>query len=72
MNGLEEEYNGALQCTIENARDPQSTEKIKSHGFGTHGMVIYDARDNLKQKIDGHMIEEATIRAAVKQVVEAG
>lgn len=65
MNGIAEEKNGALTVEIKDATASENKEEIKALGFGTHGLVIYDTQDNIKQKLDGHFLEEPEIRKAV-------
>lgn len=65
MNGIAEEKNGALSVEIKDATTPENEEEIKALGFGTHGLVIYDLQDNIKQKLDGHLLQEPDIRKAV-------
>lgn len=69
MNGLEENSNGSIRVDVLDATAPESKTQIKSYGFRNHGMVIFDGKDQLKWKKDGHLIEEAEIRDAVQSVV---
>jgi hypothetical protein len=69
VNGLEEEYQGALACVILDATTPEGEAQIKAYGFGSHGMVIFDASGNVQKKLDGHYLSEATIREAVQEVM---
>jgi hypothetical protein len=70
VNGLEKEYNGALKVKELSATTPESKKMIASYGLTTHGMLIFDEKDELLEKLDGHFLDEPEIRAAVKEVVE--
>ena len=72
MNGLEKEYQGELKCEILDASTPESKAQIDSYGFGTHGLVVFDGKGNLKQKIDGHKMSEKEIRSAVNMAMTGG
>lgn len=66
MNGLENEYNGALKCNVEDALSPEGKTEVQKLGFKTHGLVIYDTAGNIKAKLDGHRLSEKEIRDAVQ------
>lgn len=70
VNGLEQEYDGALDCEVLDAMTAESQAKIQEYGFGNHGLVVFDGEGNLRVRIDGHLIEEAAIRAAVSSVLD--
>ncbi len=70
VNGLAEEYEGTLECKVLDATAEESVAKIKEYGFGNHGLVIFDAEDNVKWKKDGHMMREPEIRAALTEVLQ--
>ena len=72
MNGLEIEFEGALKCEILDVFEPENQNKIKAYGFGSHGMVIFDPKGNIKKKLDGHILDEPQIRAALKEVMKVG
>ena len=69
MNGLDEEYGDTLTCEIRDATSPESKEQIKQYGFITHGMVFFDAEGTVAKKLDGHLVKEPAIRAALKEVM---
>jgi len=69
VNGLEKEFEGALECEILDAFTPENKEQIKAYGFGSHGLVIFDAEGNVKKKLDGHLMRDPEIRAALKEVM---
>lgn len=69
VNGLQQEYQGTLVCEILDATTPEAEAQIEAYGFGSHGMVFFDASGNLAKKIDGHLLGKKTIRAAVKEVL---
>ncbi len=70
VNGLGNEYKGRVIVAIENAQSPQNADRIHSEfGFRSHGLVIYDKNGTLARKIDGHNMDEATIRAALESVL---
>ncbi|NIV91226.1 hypothetical protein GWN42_00100 [candidate division KSB1 bacterium] len=69
MNGLEQEYAGVLECEIRDATTPESKEQIQSYGFDTHGMVLMDENGNVQKKMDGHLMKEPAIRAALREVM---
>ena len=69
MNGLEKEFPEVLTCEIKDATSPESKKEIAEFGFGTHGMVFYDEAGNVVRKLDGHLMQEPTIRAALQAVM---
>lgn len=69
MNGLEKEYNGALKVNILPTTAEESQKQIASHGFQSHGMLIFDANKKLLTKMDGHFLKESQIREAVKTAI---
>jgi hypothetical protein len=70
VNGLGNEYKGRVNVAIENATSSENANRIHSEfGFRSHGLVIYDKNGKIAQKIDGHNIDEATIRAALQSVL---
>ena len=72
MNGLGNEYKGRVNVSIENAQSPENADRIhKEFGFRSHGLVIYGKNGQVAQKLDGHNMDEATIRAALETVLEA-
>lgn len=72
MNGLGNEYKGRVNVAIENASSPENANRIHSEfGFRSHGLVIYGKNGQIAQKIDGHNMDEATIRAALETVLAA-
>lgn len=72
VNGLEKEFEGALECEILDAFTPENKKQIKAYGFGSHGLVIFDAEGNIKKKLDGHNLHDPQIRAALKEVMGGG
>jgi len=66
VNGLENEYNGALKCDVRDGMTAESKAEIQQLGFKTHGLVIYDTAGNIKAKLDGHRLSEEEIRSAVQ------
>jgi len=66
VNGLEDEYNGALKCDVRDGMSAESKAEIQQLGFKTHGLVIYDTDDKIKAKLDGHKLSEEVIRDAVQ------
>ena len=70
VNGLEEEYQGTLECEILDATTSDSKAQIQAYGFGNHGLVIFDAQGNVEKKMDGHLMTEPEIRQAVQEVME--
>lgn len=70
MNGLEQEYEGSLECDVLDATVPESVAKIREYELGNHGMVIYDAHGNVGKTLGGHKMTEAEIRQALKEVME--
>lgn len=72
VNGLGNEYKGRVNVAIENATSPENANRIHSEfGFRSHGLVIYGKNGQIAQKIDGHNMDEATIRAALETVLAA-
>ena len=70
MNGLGNEYKGRVNVAIENASSPENANRIHSEfGFRSHGLVIYGKNGQIAQKMDGHNMDEATIRAALQSVL---
>jgi hypothetical protein len=69
VNGLEDEYNGALKCDVRDAMSAESKAEIQQLGFKTHGLVIYDTAGNIKAKLDGHRLSEKEIRDAVQMAL---
>jgi hypothetical protein len=70
VNGLGNEYKGRVNVAIENAQSPENADRIHSEfGFRSHGLVIYGKNGKIAQKIDGHNMDEATIRAALESVL---
>jgi hypothetical protein len=70
VNGLGNEYKGRVNVAIENATSQENANRIHNEfGFRSHGLVIYDKNGKLAQKIDGHNMDEATIRAALESVL---
>lgn len=69
MNGLKNEYQGALQCDVLDATTAESKARIKEYGFDHHGLVILDGKDVVQVKMNGHAMTEAEIRAALKGVM---
>lgn len=69
MNGLEKEYNGALIVDEMATTNPKSKEMIKEYNLTTHGMLIFNEKNELKEKLDGHFLDESEIREAVVEVV---
>lgn len=70
MNGLGNEYKGRVNVAIENATSPENANRIHSEfGFRSHGLVIYGKNGQVAQKLDGHNLDEPTIRAALETVL---
>jgi len=70
VNGLGNEYKGRVNVAIENASSPENANRIHSEfGFRSHGLVIYGKDGHVAQKMDGHNMDEATIRAALQTVL---
>lgn len=65
MNGIEKEKNGAISVIIKDATADENQAAIQALGFGSHGLVVYDTNDAIKQKLDGHNLDEADIRKAI-------
>ncbi len=55
--------------TILDATAPANKRRIQELGFHSHGMVILDSRGNIKIKMDGHNLNEQTIRKAIERVM---
>ena len=72
VNSLEKEFQGALQCEVLDALTAENKEKIKGYGFDNHGLVVFDAHDNIKKKMNGHLMREPEIRAALSEVMGDG
>jgi hypothetical protein len=70
VNGLEKKHHGALQCEVLDATTPENKAQIHEYGFGSHGLVIFDAQGNLKKKLDGHLMREPEINQALAEVME--
>ncbi len=70
VNGLEQEYNGDLECDIQDATTEESRARIQGFGFANHGLVVFDRSGNLRAKRDGHMLGEREIRAAVETALQ--
>ena len=51
------------------ATAPENKAQIREYGFGTHGLVIFDAEGNLKKKLDGHLMREPEINQALEEVL---
>ena len=66
MNGIEQEKNGAISVEIKDATADEHQADIQALGFGSHGLVVYDTQDQVKQKLDGHNLEEADVRQAIE------
>jgi hypothetical protein len=71
VNGLEEQHKGVLSCEVRDATDESGKADIAELGFGTHGMVIYDADGNILKKMDGHLMSEEEINLAVKEALDS-
>ncbi len=71
MRGLEKEYQGALKCEVLDATTSDNKTQIQSYGFGSHGMVIFDAQGEVQKKLDGHLMREPEIRQALQEVMES-
>lgn len=69
MNGLEAEYAGTLECEVLDATTTENKAKIKSYGFGTHGMVFFDQSGKVVKTMDGHLMKEPSIRKALEEVM---
>ena len=69
MNGLEKEYDGALEVEELLATTPESKKLIDQYGLTTHGMLIFDKDEALAKKLDGHFLDEPEIRDAVASVI---
>lgn len=69
MNGLEKEFKGALDCEVLDATTPDNKAQIKAYGFGSHGLVIFDAEGHIQKKMDGHLMRDPEIRAALSEVI---
>ena len=69
MNGLENEYDGALHVEEIPTTNPKSKKLIEQYQLTTHGMLIFDEEGSLAKKLDGHFLEEQEIRTAVAEVV---
>ena len=70
VNGLEEEFDGALACDVVDATTEKSKTEIAGYGFDNHGLVVFDTDDTAKWKKNGHHISEAEIRTALAEVME--
>ena len=66
VHGLEQEYNGILDCDIQDATTEESRARIQGYGFANHGLVVFDRSGTLRAKLDGHMLGEKEIRAAIE------
>ncbi len=69
MNGLEEEFQGTLKCDVLDATTAENKAQIKAYGFGNHGLVVFDGQGNVQKKMDGHLMGEPEIRAALTEVM---
>ena len=69
MNGLVEQYTIKLECDIVDAATDENKEQIKAYGFVYHAMVIFADAGNVQKKIDRHLMQEPTIRQALKEVM---
>lgn len=69
MDGLEKEYQGALRCEVLDATTSENKAQIRAYGFGSHGLVIFDAQGIVKKKMDGHFMREPEIRHALQEVM---
>jgi hypothetical protein len=69
VRGLEEEYQGALKCEVLDATTSENKAQIRAYGFDNHGLVIFDAQGNVQKKLDGHLMREPQIRAALQEVM---
>ncbi len=69
MNSLEKEFEGVLACEIRDAFEPENQKQIKAYGFGSHGLVIFGADGSIQKKLDGHLMRDPEIRAALKEVM---
>ena len=70
VNGLEQEYNGILDCDIQDATTEESRARIQGYGFANQGIVLFDLSGTLRAKLDGHMLGEREIRAAVEMALQ--
>jgi hypothetical protein len=70
VNGLEKEYNGVLKVEGLSATTPESKRMIASYGLATHGMLIFNEKDELVKKLDGHFLDEPEIRGAIEEVIK--
>ena len=70
VNGLEKEYNGAVKVKELSATTPESRKMIASYGLTTHGMLIFNEKDELVKKLDGHFLDEPEIRSAIEEVIK--
>ena len=69
VNGLEEEFKGALECEVLDAMTAENKAQIKAYGFDNHGLVVFDAQGTVRSKLNGHLMREPEIRAALKEVM---
>lgn len=70
VHGLEREYGERVGATIENATKPANAARIRSEfGFRSHGLVIYGKSGELKEKLDGHLLQEPEIRSALERAL---
>ena len=72
MTSLDREFHDRVASDIENATTPENAERIKQEfGFKSHGLVIYNAAGEVKEALDGHLLKEPEIRAALMRVLDA-
>ena len=72
MKTLDDEYGDEVASEVEDATTAANKSLItEEFGFTSHGLVIYDETGTLREKIDGHLMKEPAIRAALDRTLAA-
>ena len=70
MNGLEQTYQGKLRVIIVDATTDDAKADLSLYQLGSHGLFIYDARDQLIRTIPGKQLKQLNIPQLVDSLLQ--
>lgn len=71
VRGLAKDYDGRVECRIENYAEGDSPALITEHGLDKHGMIVTDASGKLLWKESGHKQQRDKVAAALDKLLAA-